>query len=118
MNLPRDTGISHTEMASKKDWLILSPEICGLEGNRVNWVILGFFHNKQDCGGNALSHSIALPLAIDHPHHHIFDTYRYTIHHVQLRLASPIAFISLIIKTVHIASYEYCDGSQYAMLLC
>ena len=40
MNLPRDTGISHSEMASKKDcsiyWFILSPEILGLEGNRVN----------------------------------------------------------------------------------
>ena len=41
MNLPRDTGISHSEMASKKDcsiyWFILSPEILGLKGNRVNW---------------------------------------------------------------------------------
>ena len=41
MNLPRDTGISHSEMASKKDcsiyWFILSPEILGLEGNGVNW---------------------------------------------------------------------------------
>ena len=48
------------------------------------WVLLGFFfHNKQDCGGNALSHSIALPLAIDHPHHHIFNTYRYAAYLVQ-----------------------------------
>ena len=41
-------AISHSEMASKKDcsiyWFILSPEILGLEGNRVNWgwVLLGW----------------------------------------------------------------------------
>ena len=30
-------AISHSETASKKDSSILSSEICGLEGNRVNW---------------------------------------------------------------------------------
>ena len=46
MNLPRNKGISHSETASKNDSStlssILSVEILGLEGNRVNCVLLGW----------------------------------------------------------------------------
>ena len=58
------------------------------------WVLLGFFfHNKQDCGGNALSHSIALPLAIDHTHHHYISSYRYYIHLFVPAMLRPIAVV-------------------------
>ena len=55
---------------------------------------LVFFHNKQDCGGNALSHSIALPLAIAHTRHHYIPSYRYFI----TLLVTPVV---LLIAVVH-----------------
>ena len=57
------------------------------------WVLLGFFHNKQDCGGNALSHSIALPLAIDHTHHHNISSYRCYIQLFVPAMLRPIAVL-------------------------
>ena len=55
-----------------------------------------FFRNKQDCGGNALSHSIALPLAIDHTHHHYISSYRCFI---PLLVPSVVLLIAGVLRT-------------------